>query len=281
MNISKTMEKVVIVTGAGSGLGYAMTRALLQERYRVVAVDRHSGRIKELIDQSGEAEGNLLPMCVDLSDSSSSREVVDKAIAAFGTIHALVNNAGVSNAIVRPNFRHENVMFWDVPEDKWDTMFDINVKAPFLLAKAAVPFMIEQKWGRIVNVTTSLDTMIRPAWTPYGPSKAALEAASSNWAGDLRDKGVTVNILIPGGPANTNLVPISEAERSKLIQPEVMGPPIKWLLSEASDGTTARRFIAYNWDQTLKPEEAAKQASYSIAWESLGRQAATEPVPRQ
>jgi NAD(P)-dependent dehydrogenase (short-subunit alcohol dehydrogenase family) len=122
--------------------------------------------------------------------------------------------------------------------------------------------------------------MIRPSWTPYGPSKAALEAASANWAGDLKDTGVTVNVLIPGGPADTNFVPgISDEERAKLVQPDVMGAPVKWLLSSASDGVTARRFLASNWDDTLPVNDAAEQASAPIAWQSLGRQAATEPVP--
>ena len=123
-------------------------------------------------------------------------------------------------ATIRENFWADNVKFWDVPTDKWEAVFDVNVKAPFMLAKAAVPHMIAGGWGRIVNVTTSLDTMIRPAWTPYGPSKAALEASSANWAGDLDGTGVTVNVLIPGGPADTPFVTLaSQPDRSRLIQP--------------------------------------------------------------
>lgn len=270
--------RVAIITGAGSGLGRSMTLALARSGSRIAAVDM----VPERLDQLGEDAGNgdVLPICVDLSEPEGCSMIVDRTLSAFGAVDALVNCAGVSISIIRPGFRSDKVMFWDVPDDKWQTMFDINVTAPFMLAKAAVPHMIAQNWGRIVNVTTSLDTMIRPSWTPYGPSKAALEAATANWAGDLQDTGVTVNVLIPGGPANTNFVPgISDEERAKLVQPDVMGEPIKWLLSTASDGVTARRFLASNWDNDLAPDDAAEKASAPIAWQSLGRQAATEPVP--
>ena len=277
MDESSLRGRVTIITGAGSGLGRSMSLALAESGSRVAAIDIVPDRLEQLKEDAGN--GDVLPICLDLSESENCRAAVDHTLSSFGTVDALVNCAGVSISIVRPDFRSNKVMFWDVPDNKWHTMFDINVTAPFMLAKAAVPHMIAQNWGRIINVTTSLDTMIRPSWTPYGPSKAALEAASANWAGDLQDTGVTVNVLIPGGPANTNFVPgISDAEREKLVQPDIMGAPIKWLLSTASDGVTAKRFLASNWDDTLLPDDAAEKASAPIAWQSLGRQAATEPV---
>ena len=278
MDETSLSGRVAIVTGAGSGLGRSMTLALAKSGSRIAAIDMVPERLDQLSEDAGN--GDVVPICVDLTELENCTAVVDKTLSAMGSIDALVNCAGTSISIIRPDFRANNVMFWDVPDDKWQTMFDINVTAPFMLAKAAVPHMIAQNWGRIINVTTSLDTMIRPSWTPYGPSKAALEAASANWAGDLKDTGVTVNVLIPGGPANTNFVPgISDAEREKLVQPDIMGTPIKFLLSTASDGVTARRFLASDWDESLSWEDAAEKASAPIAWQSLGRQAATEPVP--
>lgn len=278
MSDNSLVGKTAIITGAGSGLGRSMTLALAQAGTRVGAVDIVPERLDELKRDVGNAE--VLPICANLCEPERCLEVVENTVSAFGTVDALINSAGVSLSIIRPNFRREKVMFWEVPDDKWHEMFDINITAPFMLAKAVVPHMLTKGWGRIVNVTTSLDTMIRPSWTPYGPSKAALEAASSNWAGDLEGTGITVNVLIPGGPANTNFVPdVTDEERRKLVQPELMGPPIKWLLSTQSDKVTAKRFLATNWDDSLPPEEAAERASAPIAWKSLGRQAATEPVP--
>ena len=280
MNIQHELNRVVIITGAGSGLGRSMTIALAEVGCSVAAVDINIDRLKNLSTETQNLDGEIFPICLDISKARNCISIVKQTLQKFERVDALVNNAGVSIAIINPEFRRNKVMFWDVPEEKWDQMFDINVKASFIIAKAAVPYMIRQAWGRIVNVTTSLDTMIRPSWTPYGPSKAALEAASANWAGDLSDKNVTVNVLIPGGPANTNFVPgITKRERARLVQPDVMKEPIKWLISNESEHFTARRLIAHNWDNNLMPDQAAQMASTSIAWQSLGRQAATEPVP--
>ena len=101
--------------------------------------------------------------------------------------------------------------------------------------------------------------MVMDGFSPYGPSKAALEAATVIWAKDLAGTGVTVNALVPGGPANTRMIPLSEIpDRSKLIQPEVMIEPICWLMSRQSDGITNRRIIAKEWDGRLARETPDK-----------------------
>ena len=274
--------KVAIVSGAGGGLGRAMTLALVDSGARVAAVDVSRERAERIVRDARAAAGGdcALAVCRDLRDPASCAAIVEETLAAFGSLHAVVNNAGIGMATIRENFWADNVKFWDVPTDKWQAVFDINARAPFMLAREAVPHMIARGWGRIVNVTTSLDTMIRPAWTPYGPSKAALEASSANWAGDVEGTGVTVNVLIPGGPADTPFVPLSsQPDRSRLVRPERMAPPIRWLLSDASDGVNGRRFVANDWDPGLPAAEAAERASAPIAWKGFGRQAATQPVP--
>jgi hypothetical protein len=107
--------------------------------------------------------------------------------------------------------------------------------APLALANAVVPEMMRQGWGRIVNVTTSLGTMLNAGSPTYGPSKAALEALSAIMAKDLDGTGVTVNVLVPGGITNTPMVSDEAGfERAKLIQPEVMVPPLLWLVSDVA-----------------------------------------------
>ena len=282
MTEASVAGKVAIVSGAGGGLGRAMTLALVEAGARVAAVDANRGLAERIAADARKAAGEdcAVPICRDLRDPDGCAAVVDETLSAFGGVHAVVNNAGIGMATIRENFWADNVKFWDVPTDKWQAVFDVNVKAPFMLAKAAAPRMIAGGWGRIVNVTTSLDTMIRPAWTPYGPSKAALEASSANWAGDLDGTGVTVNVLIPGGPADTPFVTLaSQPDRSRLIRPERMAGPVVWLLSDASDGVNGRRFVANDWDPALPADEAAKAASAPIAWKGFGRQAASQPVP--
>ena len=274
--------RVAIVSGAGGGLGRAMTLALVEAGARVAAVDANRDLAERIAGDARAAAGEdcVVPICRDLREPDGCAAAVDETLSAFGSVHAVVNNAGIGMATIRENFWADNVKFWDVPTDKWEAVFDVNVKAPFMLAKAAVPYMIAGGWGRIVNVTTSLDTMIRPAWTPYGPSKAALEASSANWAGDLDGTGVTVNVLIPGGPADTPFVTLaSQPDRSRLIQPGKMAPPILWLLSDASDGVNGRRFVANDWNPDIAADQAAEAASAPIAWKGFGRQAASQPVP--
>src|SRR5436309_7537851 len=116
------------------------------------------------------------------------------------------------------------------------------------MTRAIAPRLIEQGWGRIVNIVTSFFTMMMDGFSPYGPSKAALEAATAIWSKDLAGSGVTVNALLPGGPANTRMIPQSEvADRATLVQPEVMMAPIVWLMSARSDGITGRRIIVKEW----------------------------------
>jgi NAD(P)-dependent dehydrogenase (short-subunit alcohol dehydrogenase family) len=143
------------------------------------------------------------------------------------------------------------------------------------LTNAVVPEMMGQRWGRIVNVTTSLGTMLSAGSPTYGPSKAALEALSAIMAKDLDGTGVTVNVLVPGGITNTPMISDEAGfERAAMIQPEVMAPPLVWLVSEAAGDVTGRRFLGIHWDPALPPEQAAEKAGAPVAWTSI----ATMPI---
>jgi NAD(P)-dependent dehydrogenase (short-subunit alcohol dehydrogenase family) len=135
--------------------------------------------------------------------------------------------------------------------------------------------MMRQGWGRVVNVTTSLGTMLNAGSPTYGPSKAALEALSAIMAKDLNGTGVTVNVLVPGGVTNTPMIS-GEAgfDRTKLIQPEVMMPPLLWLVSDAAGKVTGRRFLGVHWDPALPHGQAAERAGAPVAWTSI----ATMPI---
>ncbi len=265
-------QVVAIVTGAAGGLGAAMTEALVDGGARVLAVDVDEIALDALAERL--PEGRVAPHAADIRDAAACREIVAHAVATFGAVHALVNNAGIGQSSIRASYYVDRIRFWEVADERWRTIMDTNAMAPFLLAKAVLPHLTRAGWGRIVNVTTSLDTMTRPGWTPYGPSKAALEACTAIWAGDLDGSGITVNVLIPGGPANTAMVPPdSSPDRAAMIQPEAMAAPIRWLLDPASDGVTGRRFLGVRWDPSLPPAEAAGAASAPAAWPGLGQQA--------
>ena len=149
----------------------------------------------------------------------------------------------------------------NTPPNSWRRVVETNNIGPFHMAKAVVPRLIAQGWGRIVNITTSHGTMVTELFAPYGPTKAALEAATVIWAKDLAGTGVTVNALLPGGAADTRMIPADEVpDRSKLISPDVMRVPIVWLMSSASDGVTGRRFVGKDWNPALDPRAAADKA---------------------
>ena len=128
------------------------------------------------------------------------------------------------------------------------------------MAKAVAPHLVKQGLGRIVNITTSHFTMVMDGFSPYGPSKAAMEAATVIWSKDLAGTGVTVNALLPGGAANTRMIPQGDlVDRSTLVQPEVMMAPIVWLMSPRSNGVTGRRIIAKEWDAARLASTPADQ----------------------
>ncbi len=259
--------KAVIVSGAGNGLGEAMTLALAEAGASVVAVDTDEVALQSVAYRGAE---RIISARADVTSTSDMERVVDLCCDHFGHVDVVVCNAGIGMSSIRYDYHTNPINFWEVDPDIVRRFLDVNTVGAFRLARAAVSIMRQQHWGRIVSVTTSLETMIRKGNSPYGPSKAAHEALAAIMAGDLLGSGVTVNVLVPGGAADTALVPDTEAvDRSKLVKPKVMGPPIVWLASEGSDGITARRFIAKDWDVSLPVTEAVKACSAPIAWGSV------------
>lgn len=269
--------KVIIVTGAGSpiGMGREMSLALVAEGAKVAMMDIDGGALEASANDAREIGGDesVLPITADVTSYADAERVVQTTLDRFGGLHVLVNNAGtnqrnvgMSNAIQEP--------WWGVDPDAWSRVVAVNFSGPFFMARAAVGHLMAQKWGRIIGVTTSLDTMIRINMSPYGPSKAGHEALVATMAQELEGTGVTANVLVPGGPVNTNLLPPdTEFDRAKLIQPDVMRVPAVWLASEASDGVNGRRFIAYHWDESLPIDERLAKAGAPAAWPQLGGQA--------
>ena len=200
--------RAVLMTGAGGGMGGAMSLGLIGEGADVLAVDVREEPLRALAEEarSRNGPGRIEPATADITDPDACENLVRRTVETFGGLHMLVNNAGIGMQTIRETYMTEPVSFWDADIERWQRMMDVNFKAPFMLAKFAAARMIAQGWGRIVNVTTSLDTMHRKAYTPYGQSKAALEAATSTWAKDLDGTGVTANVLVPGGPTDTGFI---------------------------------------------------------------------------
>lgn len=270
-------QRVAIVTGAAGGIGRALVGGLLGAGLRVAAVDRAADGLAALADSARERQqgANLMTIEADLARDEAAAEIVAAVRARFGTIDILVNNAGVGQATIRTDNRQNPIKFWEVTPEQWKLFVAVHNNAPMALSRAVVHDMMRLGWGRIVNVTTSLGTMIRDGSPTYGPSKAALEAFSAIMAKDLAGTGVTVNVLVPGGVTNTGMVPlVAGYDREEMIQPAVMAPPLVWLVSDAAAQVTGRRFLAVHWDPSLPPAEAAEKAGAPVAWTSI----ATMPI---
>jgi NAD(P)-dependent dehydrogenase (short-subunit alcohol dehydrogenase family) len=263
-------NKVAIVTGGGRGLGRTMALGLLDHGVSVLAVDRDQAPLDEITRIASNAKGKLATLAQDLTASNADQRVEQAAMDAFGKINILVNNAGMGQSVLWPNHWREPLRFWNIELDQWKQFFELNTHALFMMSRRVAPHMVGARWGRIINVTTSLGSMLRAGFAPYGASKAAAESLSRIMAEELAGTGVTVNVLTPGGLTNTAANPGAPFDRAKMIQPEVMLPPLRWLISHEASQTTGRRFVATRWDTSLAPHAAAARAGAPAAWSDEG-----------
>jgi NAD(P)-dependent dehydrogenase (short-subunit alcohol dehydrogenase family) len=259
--------KVAVVTGGGRGLGAAMAIGLARTGYRVVVTAAHErAEIEAVATEAGIDRVHAI--VADVTREDECERVVEAALTRFGSLDVLVNNAGRGMKYISEAFMTEPTHFWEADPNAWRLVIDTNVNGPFLMARAAVRSMLRQRWGRIVNVSMNHETMRRAGFSPYGPSKAAVESETIIWAQDLAGTGVTVNALLPGGATLTGMIPagVPGMVRTSLLDAGVMVAPLLWLASPASDGVTGKRLIANRWRSDLDPPAAAEAASEGAGW---------------
>jgi NAD(P)-dependent dehydrogenase (short-subunit alcohol dehydrogenase family) len=265
--MSQKQSRVVLVTGAAGGIGRAITDALIADGHCVAAIDRDAAALGRL-----KPSDRVHPFLIDLASESACHEAVASAVAYFGRLDAVINNAGIGVSSLRPDGEANLPRIEELTAEIWDRFFAINVRAPMLIVQAALPHMRKGGFGRIINNTTSFRTMLRVL--PYGATKSALESMSAIWANELDPDGITVNVLIPGGPTDTPFIADGAGwDRAKMLKPDIMGPPACWLISEDAAIYTGQRIIAANWDASLPGMQAAAKAGRAIGWPELGADA--------
>jgi NAD(P)-dependent dehydrogenase (short-subunit alcohol dehydrogenase family) len=270
--------KIAIVTGAASpiGTGHAMALALVGAGACVALLDLNREWLAQTLREIEQIAGRgcATAIATDVSDPEAVERAVARTIAELGGLHILVNNAGTTPRA--GGFASTSLNFWEVPVAAWDRVVAVNLSGAFYMARAVAAHLLAQGSGRIIGVTTSMDTMYRKRASPYGPSKAGHEALVALMARELEGSGVTANVLVPGGPTNTNFFAAdAKVDRAALIQPEIMQAPAVWLASDASGDVNGRRIIAYHWDENLPLAERLAKASAPAAWPQLGAQAVT------
>jgi 3-oxoacyl-[acyl-carrier protein] reductase len=258
--------KVAIVTGGGRGMGRVMALGLAQAGATVVIT---AAREADEIERVAAENEHIVPVLADVAREADCAMVVESAVARFGRIHILVNNAGRGMKYASSTFMTEPTKFWKVEPGVWRMVIDTNVNGPFLMARAAVPHLLRGGWGRIINISMNRETMRRHGFSPYGPSKAAVESETAIWAQDLAGTGVTVNALLPGGATATGMIPSNASAelRRHLLPPEIMVPPLLWLASEESSSVTGKRIVAKEWrarvDTGLPEAEGMEESGWA------------------
>ena len=231
----------VLVTGGTSGLGKAMAAALVCAGARVVLTSRTRSRA-----QAAAAEIGAVGIELDVRDERSVESGIDAVYEQLGGLDVLVSNAGIGMRTVNPHFMSESQPFWAVSADGFRDVMETKITGSFLVARAVAPRMLAAGSGRIVIISMNEQTMTRRGFVPYGPSGAGVEALARVMAADLADTPIRVNILLPGGATATGMVPEETAAdvRERLLDPEIMGPPIVWLCSNQASDLHDQRLVA-------------------------------------
>jgi gluconate 5-dehydrogenase len=238
----------ILITGGTSGLGRAMAEGLAAAGARVAVTSRSADRARDAAAAIPSAVG----IGMDTRDEPAVTAGVQGLLDGWGGIDVLVNNAGIGMRTVNPRFVTEPQGFWTVPADGFRAVVDTNLTGYFLVAKAAVPAMLEAGSGRIVNISMNHSTMNRRGFVPYGPSRAGAEALSRIMAADLASSPIRVNVLLPGGITGTGMLDgVRLPEGAPVLPATVMQAPIRWLASPQAADVHDERIVAAGFEEWL------------------------------
>lgn len=183
------MDKTVLITGASRGIGRAAAVAFARNGYNVaVNYCKSKEKATDLADELNGYGVMAAAYRADVSDKAAVTEMFGKAECELGKISVLVNNAGIA----------EQILFSDITEEKWDRMFAVNVKGAYNCTQAALPSMIHEKYGRIINVSSMWGISGASCEVHYSASKAALIGFTKALAKEVGLSGITVNCVAPG-----------------------------------------------------------------------------------
>lgn len=199
--------KVVCITGASQGIGRACAIEFAQKGADLVLIDINYEKLEILKQEVSEYKRDVLIFECDVSDENRVNEVVKEALEHFNKIDVLVNNAAVWRCWKS---------FLDTPVDQWKKFFDINVMGVVYMTRAVLPKMLENGWGRIINVASVAGVYGNAYMAHYSASKGAIISFSKALAKEVADKGVLVNAVSPGSVSDGNNPDIDSFQESEL-----------------------------------------------------------------
>jgi 3-hydroxybutyrate dehydrogenase len=248
-------RRVALVTGAGRGIGRATAIALAGAGTSVVVTARSTDELDAVVSEIAATGGEAAALVSDLTDRAQSTTLVERAASAFGPVDILVNNAGIGSSA-------DPRLLAEFRDPFWDETLELNLTAPYLLSKAALPHMREQRWGRIVTVASINGRIPTPYSGAYVASKHGVIGLMRTLALEVAAEGITVNSVCPG-PVRTRVNDariafdarrlgreIEEYEKGLTpiggrLEPEDIAPMVVYLAGEAARMITGQ---AYNVD---------------------------------
>ncbi|WP_027108899.1 SDR family NAD(P)-dependent oxidoreductase [Lacticigenium naphthae] len=199
----KVNGKVVVVTGAGSGMGRALTLDLVKRGARVAAIDLNEETLAETKELAGESKGKISTHVMNITDHEAIKRLPEELKEIHGPVDALINNAGIIQPFVDVN---------DLDFEKIRQVMDVNFYGTLYFVKAFLPGFLERPEAHIVNVSSMGGFLPVPGQSIYGASKAAVKLMTEGLHSELKDTTVHVTVVFPGA-TNTNISENSQAER--------------------------------------------------------------------
>ncbi|MGB9591233.1 MAG: SDR family NAD(P)-dependent oxidoreductase [Candidatus Kryptoniota bacterium] len=229
----RLVKKISVVTGASRGIGRAVAIRFAREGAIVVAVARNADLLQGLQDEVNREGLKVETVQANLSSSSVCEEILSGVIEKYGKIDALVNNAGILGL---------RVPIVQITPSEWDMVIATNLSAVFYLSRLAAKQMMKQHSGSIINVTSGVVPKPRPNWGAYLPSKFAVEGLTLMMSDELRDYGIRVNMIDPGGVrTEMRASAFPDEDPSTLKTPEEVTEPFVFLASDEFNLITGAR----------------------------------------
>lgn len=240
MNQFDLKGRHAVVTGGAKGIGLAIVQRALESGAKVSVWDIDTERMDT--ELGALATDGVRGDKVDVTDPEAITAGLDRAIAAFGNVDIFVNNAGVVGTLAK---------IWEQPVENWERMLKLNLTSAFLCCRAIAPHMMENGYGRIVNIASNAGKMGTPNNSPYAAAKAGVISLTKTLAKETAKTGVLVNAVAPGG-ANTELFDVLSDEYraqiesgmalGRLVNPDEVAAITVWAMSEDCSFTTGAVF---------------------------------------